>query len=130
MVRLAHDIESAQEYPGKLLPEQHEDDAVERELHGVPHGRTLHSRRRERLALQLGIAHRDARRHGGKDAGAAQVLRQFVRAERNQQAQHDLRTDFLAEAADHPALRQHHAVRQYDAGEDADDRELRESDRG
>src|SRR5690606_34073403 len=64
-----------------------------------------------------------------KNARAAEVLRQFVSAEREQQAQEHLPADVFAETTNEPVLRLHDAERQHDAGQDADDRELRKRQR-
>lgn len=69
---------------GQLFAQQHEHDAVQGELHGVPHCGPLHARGRQQAAAELDVAHRDARRR--QDAGGLGALGQQVRAEGNQQA--------------------------------------------
>jgi len=105
----------AREDGGQLLAEQHEDDAVERELDRVPYRIAPHPGDRHRLPRYFGKGHRHAGAHRREDARGMEMLGEQIGAERDQQADEDLRAGILAPALRHPRLGARHRQRNRNA---------------
>ncbi len=85
-----HDMGGARGDTRQLLAQQHEDNAVGRELNDLPHGIAADARFSQRLSALLGIAHGDAGGDRGQDARTVQPLSQQIGGERNEQTDQHL----------------------------------------
>ena len=88
-----------------MFSKQYEDDAAGGELNKVPDRAAPNPGDGKRLAALFDVAHGDASRDGGENAGAMQMLGQKVGTKRDQQADQDLRAGLLAEMLRYPVLR-------------------------
>src|SRR3546814_3246947 len=82
MARERYRFFCAREDSGQLLAEQHEDDAVERELDRVPHRIAAHPRDRHRLPRYFGESHGHAGAHRSENARGMDMLGKQERADR------------------------------------------------
>src|ERR1700682_6306670 len=102
---LTHHLRCTGDELRKLFSKQYEDDAIVGELDKVPNRAAPNPGDGKRLAAPFDVAHGDAGRDGGENAGAMQMLGQKVGTKRDQQADQDLRTGLLAEMPRYPILR-------------------------
>jgi hypothetical protein len=115
---------------GQLRAQHDEDHAIQDQLHRIPHGLALGARGGQRAADQVGVMHGHARRGGGQDARAVDLLGTEVGGERDQDADEDLQARLFANLAHQPFIRQAHAPRDGQADDDAAARFLQETQRG